>query len=64
MLDHKFRIRYAREARKIVAMAIKDLTEKKMAELEPRKRVKYRAKRRPKVKKYRITPAGIIAPRF
>lgn len=64
VVDHKFRIRYAKEARKIIAMAVKDLAEKKMAELEPRRRVKYRAKRRPKVKRYRSNPTSIISPRW
>ena len=61
VIDHKFTIRYAKEARKLIAMAIKDITDKKMVELEPRRHMKYRVKRRPKVKKYRVTQAGIIS---
>ena len=63
VVDHKFKIRYAKEARKLIAMAIRDITDKKMAEFEPRKRVKYRARRRPKVKRFRSTPTQLISPR-
>lgn len=56
VIDHKFRIRYAKEARKLIAMAIKDIQRKRGLALKGKKVSQYKPRRRASKPRPRMIP--------
>ena len=59
-VDHKFKLRYAKEARKLVQIAISDIRQKKTMALQSRIKRSYAPKRKPRMTKSRRQDAPTI----